>query len=92
MSVPEVRLFNNARLDLDAPRPWWCLIGDGSQSDHVHISCPNEHRRTLNPRHTIDEKGVVRASILCPDCKWHVYGILDDWKNRHQPDLSEDER
>ena len=30
--------------------------------------------------HTVDENGVVRPSIGCPSCGWHVFATLKDWK------------
>ncbi len=35
--------------------------------------------------HSIDKDGTVNASILCPMCGWHVWGVLVQWEHGVKP-------
>lgn len=46
----------------------------------VHLICGGcgKHAGDLRD-HTITGTGEVNASLLCPMCGWHVWGLLEDW-------------
>lgn len=75
----------------EKPFGWFISEMDGLRQVAVVCGGCGKHTGHL-VNHSIDEKGVVRASILCnqpvgpkdengqrKNCSWHVYGILDEW-------------
>ena len=62
--------------DMGMVGPCWMEI---QGTIHPMLTCPENHRAILRD-HSIKADGEVNASILCPECGWHVWGILSDWE------------
>ncbi len=59
--------------------PAWLQGMDHTTGIHaLWVCCMNGHWGSID-NHTIDKSGVVKPSVICPECGWHENVILKDW-------------
>lgn len=56
---------------------WWLEIAPGGKPIPT-IRCHKGHVAWLT-NHTVSDNGVVKPSVVCPYCDWHVQARLLNW-------------
>lgn len=64
--------------DFESGRKSW-MLATWEDGNPPIIRCPNGHGSVMK-NHKIDADGTVNGSVQCPECDWHVWVILEDWR------------
>jgi len=76
VEIVKLKKHDGKTMDLYNKPLHWCKgILDGEEV--IDVSCINGHVSFL--QHRVKDNGEVHPSLLCEDCGWHVWGILEGW-------------
>lgn len=74
VSIPKIKDL----ADLD-DRGWVLIQNSDTGKQEVFLRCPGCGVLRDMGDHEIGVNGIVRPSILCEDCGYHVFARLEDW-------------